>query len=493
MSPELREPVRSRPLATVFIVLAVLALAFLLGQQASILWFGLLAAGLGAAVLLARPVLVLPALVLTALVVPIELGTGTDVKLNLVTLLVPTAGVLWLFVMLGRRDVRLAPSRTNLPLFLLLAAGLLSMGIGTVFWDPLVPRPANFTLVQLAQWSIFAFSALAFWLTAGLVENEAGLWRLTAVFMVIGGGLAIARLLPGLGSVIGRLSTVAFIRAPFWVLLAALVGGQLAYNRTLPTPWRLFLLAALLGVIMYAFVHQRDSVSNWVGVGAVAATLIWLRFRRLRWPLLLVVAVLAFAGLLFPAIYNFAGGEREWTLSGGPRLALGQRVIELTLRNPITGLGPAAYRPYGFTGSLKYGHVFYQSIALSAHNNFVDIFSQMGLLGLALFAWFMAEVTRVGLRLRKRYASGFAAGYVNGMLAAGVGALAIMMLADWILPFVYNIGFPGFQASVLVWLFLGGLVALDRMGDTETRREGDAERGRRGDTETRRQGDGETR
>ena len=40
-------------------------------------------------------------------------------------------------------------------------------------------------------------------------------------------------------------------------------------------------------------------------------------------------------------------------------------------------------------------------------------------------------------------------------------------MADWILPFVYNIGFPGFQASVLVWLFLGGLVALEGMGETE--------------------------
>ena len=40
---------------------------------------------------------------------------------------------------------------------------------------------------------------------------------------------------------------------------------------------------------------------------------------------------------------------------------------------------------------------------------------------------------------------------------------AIMMLADWFLPFVYNIGFVGFQASVLVWLFLGGLVSLDNL------------------------------
>ena len=49
------------------------------------------------------------------------------------------------------------------------------------------------------------------------------------------------------------------------------------------------------------------------------------------------------------------------------------------------------------------------------------------------------------------------------MLAAGAARLVIMLFADWILPFVYNIGFPGFQASVLVWLFLGGLVALENM------------------------------
>jgi hypothetical protein len=312
-------------------------------------------------------------------------------------------------------------------------------------------------------------------LTASLADDEAGLWRLTAVFLAVGGGLAVARLVPVISGMTDRFSTLAVDRAPFWVLLAALAGGQLLYNRKLSAPWRLFLVAALGAVIAYAFVRQRESVSNWVGVAAAVATLIWLRFRRLRWPLLLAVVALAVAGFLFPAIYNFAGGEQEWFISGGPRLALGQRVIELTLRNPITGLGPAAYRPYGLTGSLKYGHAFYQSIALSAHNNYVDLFSHTGVLGLGLLVWFVAEATRLGLRLRKRYASGFAAGYVTGMLAAGVGALVIMMLADWILPFVYNIGFPGFQASVLVWLFLGGLVALENMGDGEKRGNGGLE------------------
>ena len=61
--------------------------------------------------------------------------------------------------------------------------------------------------------------------------------------------------------------------------------------------------------------------------------------------------------------------------------------------------------------------------------------------------------------MRQREREGFGAGYVNGVLAAAAGALVLMMLADWILPFVYNIGLPGFQASVLVWFFLGGPIA----------------------------------
>jgi hypothetical protein len=93
----------------------------------------------------------------------------------------------------------------------------------------------------------------------------------------------------------------------------------------------------------------------------------------------------------------------------------------------------------------------------------VDLFSQAGLVGLALFLWFAVELARLGLRLRAHFTEGFAAGYVNGMLAAGAGALVLMLFADWILPFVYNIGFGGFQASVLVWLFLGGLVVLDQV------------------------------
>jgi O-antigen ligase len=443
------------------IALGVLVAAAFFGIHPSRLPLGLVVAAIAAVVVIRRPQTILLAIVAAALMVPLEFGTGTDVKLNTVTLLLPAAAVLWLLRMLQQGELRVPSSRINLPLLLFLLVGLLSLGIGILIWDPQVFRPANFTLVQLAQWGIFALSALAFWVTASLAQDEVWLWRLTALFLVIGGCLAVAGLVPRISVVTGRFATLALIRAPFWVLLAALAGGQLLYNRGLSARWHLFLLAALLGVIGYSFFRQRDSASNWVGVVAVGWTLLWLRFPRLRWWLVVLVVALALMGVLFPAVYNFAGGTAEWNTSGGSRLALIGRVIEVTMRNPITGLGPAAYRPYTRMTPLRYGGAYWVDPRINSHNNYVDLFSHVGLLGLAVFAWFAVEVAVLGLRLRRRYASGFAAGYVNGMLAAWVGALTIMMLADWILPFVYNIGFGGFQASVLVWLFLGGLVALE--------------------------------
>jgi hypothetical protein len=85
------------------------------------------------------------------------------------------------------------------------------------------------------------------------------------------------------------------------------------------------------------------------------------------------------------------------------------------------------------------------------------------LLGLVCFIWFAWEAWRLGWRLRARVPDGFAQAYVYGALGGLAGTLAAGMLADWVLPFVYNIGLAGFRASVLGWLFLGGLVALEQM------------------------------
>lgn len=452
---------------------AVLALALVLGSRASALLLVLLVVAIGTAGIVLYPPTGLLALMLAALFVPVEFGTGTAVALNLATVLVPAMLALWLLERM-RTGAPPAPSAMNRPLALFLLANLLSFLIGVVLWDPAVPRAGNFTLVQVAQWLIFVFSAGAFWLAGNLIRDQVTLKRLTFIYLALYGLPVILftypQLLPStseISSSVNSMLTFAFHRSPFWLALASIAGGQLLFNRELSRGWRSFLMLVLGGVLIYAVHLMRGSTSNWVGVAAAAGVLVWLRFPRLRGLAILLLVALASTGILSSTMYEFAGGDEEWARSGGSRLALIARVLEVTMRNPLTGLGPAAYRPYAAMEPLQYGRAFWVNPVFSSHNNWVDLFSYGGIVGLVLFCWFAVEVARTGIRLRAHYRGGFAAGYVNGILAAGAGALIIMLLADWILPFVYNIGFSGFQASVMVWLFAGGLLALEQMMNSE--------------------------
>lgn len=449
------------------VVAGVLLASVVFGYRASRLWLLLLFAAAGGLALFYVPQLGLLAVIAAALVVRYEISTGTEVFLNLATLLVPLLFGLFLLEALRKRELNWASSAVNRPLTLFLLAGLLSLIIGNMTWDPAVPRSGNFWLVQLAQWAIFAFAALIFWLVANVRESPIWLPRLTWFFLIMGGGLAILHVMPGMGQLIANLTTLTFIRAPFWVLLAALAGGQLLFNTELRRGQQLYLVAVLVAVFVYAFVLMDDRTSNWLGIASVLGVLLYLRLHKLRRVILIVGGLLLIVGLVSGALYEFAGGDEKWDESGASRLVLIERVVSVTLRNPITGLGPASYRNYAGMKPLLYQRALWFHPLINSHNNYVDLFAHTGIVGLALFFWFAWALFRLGWRLSTRYSTGFIGGYVNSMTAAWVGCLVIMLLADWMLPFVYNIGFPGFPASLLVWLFLGGLVALEHITGTE--------------------------
>ncbi len=443
------------------IIAGVIVGSVALSVHASIVLIGLLGAGLGAAVLLQRPTLGLFVLIFLSMILPLEFSTGTEVRVNPTTLLVPALLAVWFLTMVRQRRLHLAASRPNRPLLLFLLAGLVSLIIGQVLWDPGVPQAANLVIVQLAQWAVFAFSAGAFWLMGNQVKSEALLRALTFFYLAIAGSLAIAWVASNGNALVYNITTYVVVRAPFWMLLSAVACGQLLFNRELSLRWQCFLVAVLASVFYFSFFMRQERSSNWMGVIAVIGMLIWLRWPR--WRRVFVILAVVGGGFLYPLVYQFAGGDAKWDESGGSRLVLINRVIEVTMRNPITGLGPAAYRAYARMTPLVYDRAYWLTPTVNSHNNYVDLFSFVGVLGLGILLWFIVEIVGLGIRLRRRYPSGFAAGYINGMLAAGAGSLTLMGLADWILPHVYNIGFPGFQSSVLVWLFLGGLLTLEKL------------------------------
>jgi len=84
-----------------------------------------------------------------------------------------------------------------------------------------------------------------------------------------------------------------------------------------------------------------------------------------------------------------------------------------------------------------------------------------------LFLWLVAVLGLTGwklhLRLKKNEPNGFQAAYTAAVLGGLAGMLFSGILGDWFMPFLYNIGIPGFRAALFGWLFLGGMLALEKI------------------------------
>jgi 4-amino-4-deoxy-L-arabinose transferase-like glycosyltransferase len=102
------------------------------------------------------------------------------------------------------------------------------------------------------------------------------------------------------------------------------------------------------------------------------------------------------------------------------------------------------------------------AVNFSSHNTYVDLLVESGCLGVICFAWLAWALACTGWRLRSAAPAGFARAYAIGALGGLVGTLAAGALGDWLFPFVYNVTLGGLRASLIGWLFLGGLLALGR-------------------------------
>jgi O-antigen ligase len=464
----------------VLVVVLALGLAALVAQPAMArLRPPLLVLGLGVAgllILLQQPGLGLAALAALSFTVPFTLGTGTEVALTPPVFLIAGLAGAWLVNGLLRGELRLPPSRTLPPLILFGFAGLVSLLAGRATWDPHVPQPGNLLLVQLGQWGIFALSAAIFLLAGDLGQRGRWLELATWTFLAVGTVVVVEFYLPPLRHMLGWSNPLMANRSMFWTWLAALAAGQLLFNRRLGRLARLWLVALLAAGAYVVWFPLADWASGWVPFTVSAVTVVWLwvwrRSRSAGMVGILLAVVLAIT--LFPVLFEHAGGEAGWEQTGVGRLTLYEAVLEIAKDHPVLGLGPAAYRYYAFTRwlSLGVGRALYIKPMVSSHNNYIDLYAQTGLVGLGLFAWLLFEMGRTGWRLLPRFRGDFRDGYVYGALAGFVATLVAMMLADWFLPLVHNIGFPGFRTSALAWMFLGGLVALElrsgRGGEGET-------------------------
>lgn len=398
------------------------------------------------------------ALAPVAFLVDMPVRTGTNVNLNATFLLVLTLSGVWLARMLViEKKIRLLPSPVNLPALLFMATCLLGWLTSAIPWLPM--RTGSPSLpAQLGALLLYLLSIAALLLAGNLLQDLRLIKFFTWSYLGLGFIYFLAALAPGGYYAVVRKWFVdaQYAGAVYWTLLVALTLGQALFNRRLRIGLRLGLAGGALGVLGFALFRRSEWLSGWLPALIAVWILLWLW----NWRVALAVTVVGSVTLL-PTLVGFYNNQvntesQQW--SSYTRYVTWPIVYELFKLNPLTGLGPGNYVYY-----TPYYNLLGYYVRFNTHNNYFDILLQAGLLGLAAFLWLAYRLLRLGWELRQRTREPFAQAYTNAMLAATLAILVSGGFADWFMPFIYNIGINGFQASVWLWFFLGGMVSLWRL------------------------------
>jgi hypothetical protein len=411
----------------------------------------ILIAGLAAIFFYLRsPPIGLLALLFVALLIKFEVGTGTKTGVNLVIVLIPALLGVWIVDMVVRKQkISFVTSRPIYPLIALAFVSLLAFGIGQLPW--FVYAKGAPLKSQVAGLAIFLLSVAAFILVANLIHELRWLKRLTWFFLFLGTIYMLVGSIPALKTAIFEYLPRGGGGSLLYVWLVAIAFSQLLINRKLSWFWRILIIGILALTFYVAFVQQFDWKSGWIPAIAVLWVAIFLRSPK-------VGILLALVSLIFLRdIPSLIISTDEYSYS--TRLIAWEIIwMEIIKVNPLLGLGPANY--YFYTPLYP---ILGFSVQFNSHNNFVDIVAQIGLLGLACLMWFVVEMVILGWGLMKKVEEDFSRAYVIGVLAGLAGTLVAGMLGDWIFPFVYNIGVRGIHASVIGWIFMGGLVVIQQI------------------------------
>jgi hypothetical protein len=411
-------------------------------------------AAVGALIIyLKYPPLGLIALIVGALLLGYELGTGSQTGLNIAVLLLPVLIGIWFMDMFVRqRRLQIFWSRTYLPLLGFEIISILAFAFGQLPWFVFAHQAP--LMSQLGGLAIFILSAGAYVLTANILDLK-WLKIITLIFMILAAVYILARIILQLNRSLDDWMPDGATGSLLWIWMVVIPFSQFLFNRDLKVIWRIAVLGLAILVLYVAIFGEFGWKSGWIPPLAAIGMLIWIRYPRLRIFLVIGAGLAVWfmsAELIQSDQYSYITRIEAWKIM----------LNEIVRVNPLLGLGPANYRFYTPLFPIMGYYVEFNS-----HNNYIDILAQVGLFGLIAYLWFAWEVFRLGWRLLKLKLDDFSLAYVAGALGGLVGMLVAGMLGDWVLPFVYNVGMRGFRSSILGWIFLGGLVVIERIAANE--------------------------
>ena len=366
---------------------------------------------------------------------------------NAVTAIVVLMMGLWLMEMFViKRHFQFVRSHSMTSILMFTVVCTLSFFLGQIPWF-VFARQAPLD-AQIGGYAIFLFSIGGMLVAAHMIKNLQWLKLIVWVFIGLSAVYIIGRSL-GISFIVQRYYYAFTAQSMFWTWLIALTAGQVIYNNQLSQRVRGLLVALILLTFYVAIVQGYDWKSGWVPPLVVVITLLGIRYRHL----IIFVLPLVVAGALYIIMDLIASDEYSW----GTRLDAWRIVLEISRASPFFGTGFANYYWYTPLFSIRGYHVSFNS-----HSQLIDLIVQTGYLGLVGFFWVFFELGRLSWKLSTQLYDGFERGYTYGIFAGIIATVVAAFLGDWVLPFVYNVGMTGFRASILPWIFMGGVIFLEQ-------------------------------
>jgi hypothetical protein len=368
--------------------------------------------------------------------------------LNAATVVVALMLGLWILdMMVVKRQFTFIRSKAMLPIVVFLGISIAALGMGQIPWF-VFARQAPLT-AQLGGFAIFVFSLGATLLAAHLIKDIRWLQIIVWVFIGLSALYVLGR--AANLSISDRLYTRGFSAGSmFWTWSVALTAGQIIFNDKLRPSSRALLVGIVVVTMYVAVVQAYDWKSGWLPPLVALAVLIGSRYRRL----LIFGIPFALMAILYVVQISIASDDYSW----GTRVDAWRIILEISYVSPILGMGFSNYYWYTPLFPIRGWHVSFNS-----HSQFVDLIAQTGYIGLLCFLWVFFAMGKLSWEQANKLPPGFARGYAYSVFAGIIATMVAAFLVDWVLPFVYNIGLNGFRASIVAWIFMGGVIAIEQM------------------------------
>jgi O-antigen ligase len=402
--------------------------------------------------------IVVPLVVLAML--PLPLVTIRSAGFGFGTLAAPLILAIGLFLARRRRqpvDVR------YLGIFaLVMTAAVVSVAGSWLFWNPNVGTSMERGFGH--RWIGYQVTALYFLATpfvalaAGMVYAQ--LERMTSLYVGVLMSVTITTLL-GIWAwwhnPVNPLDVYVKgvrpnINPDATVFLIALATGVLVWQHH---RWRLWVpaLALLLLGLLAAFLSY--ALNAWLGAFGAITVLIWSRWRGRG--LLVFGCGLLLAGL---AVQSTIGTIVEQRLGGNDldRIGLWQSALIVWSKSPIIGVGAGNLASYMERFSLYSLTLVLQGYQ-QAHNIFLELLAELGVVGLALFLGFLGAVI---WRLARRVpAQSLRARQIQSAgLAMVVGSALMAVVGSGLVPTIASAGWEGIPPVLVCWFFAGAGIAM---------------------------------